>query len=448
MNRRTFSRQLATALGAVTLVPYAPRLHAVSSRRAAPQINGDRLNLHLRELSEFGKNPQGGVSRVGYTDADRQGREFVMRRMREAGLEVRIDTAGNIIGRLAGSDARLKPIMFGSHIDSVPEGGNYDGTLGSLSAVESVHTLLEQKLVTRHPLEVVIFQFEEGGLVGSRGMIGTLAERDLALVNWSGKTIKDGIAFIGGNVERLPEAKRASGDVAVYVELHIEQGGTLEQRNLQVGVVQGIVGVYRWEVTVEGFANHAGTTAMPDRKDALLAAARFIDAVNRVVRSVPGRQVGTVGKIQVSPNTPNVIPGKVVVSLELRDLDGIKVRTLFESIRRESDGIAQGTGTTFRFEAISANEPALTDARVRRVVGETAAALNLTSVELPSGAGHDAQSIARIAPMGMIFVPSVGGISHSPKEFTHPADCVHGGNILLNAILRLDQMDWSRSAPT
>jgi N-carbamoyl-L-amino-acid hydrolase len=338
--------------------------------------------------------------------------------------------------------------MFGSHIDSVPEGGNYDGTLGSLSAIESIHTLREQKLVTRHPLEVVIFQFEEGGLVGSRGMIGTLAERDLALVNWSGKTIKDGIAFIGGNVERLPEAKRASGDVAVYVELHIEQGGTLEQRGLQVGIVQGIVGVYRWEVTVEGFANHAGTTAMPDRKDALLAAARFIDTVNRVVRSVPGRQVGTVGKIQVSPNTPNVIPGKVIVSLELRDLDGNKVKSLYETIRRESEGIAQATGTTFRFDAISANEPALTDARVRRAVGETAQELSLTSVELPSGAGHDAQSIARIAPMGMIFVPSVGGISHSPKEYTHPADCVHGGNMLLNTILRLDQMDWSRSAPT
>jgi N-carbamoyl-L-amino-acid hydrolase len=244
----------------------------------------------------------------------------------------------------------------------------------------------------------------------------------------------------------LPESKRSAGDFAAYLELHIEQGGTLEQRGLQVGIVQGIVGVYRWSVTVEGFANHAGTTAMPDRKDALLATARFIDAVNRVVRSVPGRQVGTVGKIEVWPNTPNVIPGKVVVSLELRDLDAGKVRTLFDTIRREAEGIGQATGTTFRLDPISANEPALTDARVRRVVGETAAALNLTSVELPSGAGHDAQSIARIAPMGMIFVPSVGGISHSPKEYTHPADCVRGGNMLLNTILRLDQVDWSRPA--
>lgn len=444
MNRRTFSRHLATALGSTLLAPTVSRLSAATPWRDAPRINGDRLNLHLRELAEFGKNPQGGVSRVGYTDADKQGRDFAMRRMREAGLEVRIDTAGNIIGRLAGKDPRLKPIMFGSHIDSVPEGGNYDGTLGSLSAIETIHTMREQKIVPRHPLEVVIFQFEEGGLYGSRGMIGQLDDRALGVVNWSGKTVRDGIAFIGGDPARLPEAKRARGDIAVYVELHIEQGGTLEQRGLQVGVVQGIVGVYRWDVIVEGFANHAGTTAMRDRKDALLAAARFIDTVNRVVTSVPGRQVGTVGRINVSPNTPNVISGKVTISLELRDLDAAKVTRLYESIRREAEGIGAATGTTLRFEPISANAPALTDQRVRRAVGETATTLSLTSVELPSGAGHDAQSAAQLAPMGMIFVPSVGGISHSPKEYTSPADCVHGGNLLLNTVLRLDQMDWSR----
>jgi len=446
MNRRTFSHQLATALGALAVSPRASRLYGAAARYDVPRINGDRLNLHLRELAEFGKNPQGGVSRVGYTDADKQGRDYAMRRMREAGLDARIDTAGNIIGRVAGSDPRLKPILFGSHIDSVPEGGNYDGTLGSLSAIESIQTMRERKIVTKHPLEVVIFAFEEGGLVGSRGMIGGLAEKDLALANWSGKTIKDGIAFIGGNPDRLDEAKRQAGDYAVYLELHIEQGGTLEQRSLEVGIVQGIVGVYRWEVTVDGFANHAGTTAMRDRHDALLSSARFIDMVNRVVTSVPGRQVGTVGKIQISPNTPNVIPGKATLSLELRDLDAAKVNSLFETIRRESEGIGQANGTTIRLNPISANEPAMTDARVRGAVGEIAQALGLKSVELPSGAGHDAQSMSRLAPMGMIFVPSVGGISHSPKEYTTPADCVHGGDMLLNTILRLDQIDWSRPA--
>jgi beta-ureidopropionase / N-carbamoyl-L-amino-acid hydrolase len=448
MNRRIFSHQLATALGALAVSPRASRLYAAASRSDVPRINGDRLNLHLRELAEFGKNPQGGVSRVGYTDADKQGREYAMRCMREAGLDVRIDMAGNIIGRVAGSDPRLKPILFGSHIDSVPEGGNYDGTLGSLSAIESIQTMRERKIVTKHPLEVVIWQFEEGGLIGSRGAIGELAEKDLGLVNWSGKTIKDGIAFIGGNPERLNEAKRSQGDFAAYLELHIEQGGTLEGRSLDVGIVQGIVGVYRWEVTIEGFANHAGTTAMKDRHDALLSAARFIDMVNRTVTAVPGRQVGTVGKIQISPNTPNVIPGKATLSLELRDLDSAKVTSIFETIRREAEGIVNANGTTIRIEPISANAPAMTDSRVRRAVGETAQALGLKSVELPSGAGHDAQSMSKLAPMGMIFVPSVGGISHSPKEYTAPQDCVRGGDMLLNTILRLDQMDWSRPAST
>ncbi|MEW5917352.1 MAG: Zn-dependent hydrolase, partial [Gemmatimonadota bacterium] len=358
MNRRTFSRQLAALVGTAAFAPAGARF-ALNTPPDERRINGDRLNLHLRELAEFGKNPQGGVSRVGYTEADKQGRQYAMRRMREAGLQVRIDTAGNIIGRIAGTDARLKPILFGSHIDSVPEGGNYDGTLGTLSAIEAVQSLREQGVVTRHPLEVVIFQFEEGGLYGSRGMIGALAEKDLGLVNWSGKSVRDGIAFIGGNPDRLPEARRAPGDIAVYLELHIEQGGSLEQRELKTGIVQGIVGVYRWEVTIEGFANHAGTTAMPDRKDALLAGARFIDAVNRVVRSVPGRQVGTVGKIHVTPNTPNVIPSKVTLSLELRDLEAAKVTSLYDSIRREAEGIAHATGTTIQLQPISANAPAL-----------------------------------------------------------------------------------------
>jgi N-carbamoyl-L-amino-acid hydrolase len=448
MNRRTFSHQLVTALGTLAMSPSTSRLYADSRHRDVARINGDRLNLHLRELAEFGKNPQGGVSRVGYTDADKQGREYAMRCMRDAGLSVRIDTAGNIIGRVAGSDSRLKPILFGSHIDSVPEGGNYDGTLGSLSAIESIQTMRERKIVTKHPLEVVIWQFEEGGLYGSRAVTGELSERDLGLVNWSGKTIRDGIAFIGGTPERLNEARRQQGDFAAYLELHIEQGGTLEQRSLDVGIVEGIVGVYRWEVTVEGFANHAGTTAMKDRHDALLSAARFIDMVNRTVTSVPGRQVGTVGKIQISPNTPNVIPGKATVSLELRDLDAAKVNSIFERIRREAEGIATANGTTIRIDPISANAPAFTDQRVRRAVGETSQALGLKSVELPSGAGHDAQSMAKLAPMGMIFVPSVGGISHSPKEYTSPEDCVRGGDMLLNTILRLDQMDWSRPAST
>jgi N-carbamoyl-L-amino-acid hydrolase len=194
----------------------------------------------------------------------------------------------------------------------------------------------------------------------------------------------------------------------------------------------------QWEVTVEGFANHAGTTPMDQRHDALLAAARFVEAVNRVVRGAPGRQVGTVGRIQAFPGAPNVIPGKVVLSLELRDLDAAKIRTLYDRIHAAADAIAKDSGTTFTFRPTVENVPAPTDPRVRRVIAESARALGLSTKSLPSGAGHDAQDLARIAPTGMIFIPSVGGISHSPRELSRPTDVENGANVLLESVVRLD----------
>ncbi len=307
LDQETFYDPVATARGSETV-----------------RVNGARLHEHLAALSEFGKNPQGGVSRVAYSEADARGREYVMGLMRAAKLDISIDAAGNLIGRRAGSDKDLKPILFGSHIDSVPEGGNYDGDVGSLSAIEAAQTLAENNITTRHPLEVVIFQNEEGGLIGSRAMDGELTERELDLVSRSGKTIREGIKFIGGDPTKLATVKRAKGSVAAYLELHIEQGGILEKEKIDIGVVEGIVGINWWDVTIEGFANHAGTTPMNQRQDALLAAAKFIEAVNRVVTSIPGRQVGTVGRIQALPGAPNVIPGKVILSLELRDLDAAR----------------------------------------------------------------------------------------------------------------------------
>src|SRR6185312_2640569 len=295
---------------------------------------------HLNTLAEFGKNPQGGVSRVAYSEADVRGREYVMGLMRSAQLNVSVDAAGNISGRRAGSDKNLAPILFGSHIDSVPEGGNYDGVVGSLGAIEVAQTLAENNVTTRHPLEVVIFQNEEGGLIGSRAMDGELTERELELVSRSGKTIREGIKFIGGDPAKLAEVRRQKGDIAAYLELHIEQGNTLDTEKIKIGVVEGIVGINWWDVTIEGFANHAGTTAMNNRQDALLAPAKFIEAVNRIVTSVPGRQVGTVGRINALPGAPNVIPGKVVLSLELRDLDAAKINMLFAKIQAEAQEIA------------------------------------------------------------------------------------------------------------
>jgi N-carbamoyl-L-amino-acid hydrolase len=438
MNRRHFNRTLM--LGASALAFDARRLFGAPP---ALTVNGERLNRHLRELAEFGKNPQGGVSRTAYSEADKQGRDYVMRLMREAQLDVKIDLAGNIIGRRAGKQAGLKPLMFGSHIDSVPEGGNYDGTVGSLGAIEVAQTLAENRVVTDHPLEVIVFQNEEGGKTGSRALSGELTAKDLELNTASGKTIRDGVRFIGGDPDRLDEVRRKPGDIAGNLELHIEQGGTMEKNRFDIGEVIGIVGIKWWNVTITGFANHAGTTPMDQRQDALVAAARYVDAVHRIVRSMPGRQVGTVGRLQVSPGARNVIPGSVVASLELRDLDAAKTDQLFGLIRAETDQIGQATGTTFQFESAYNSPPAMMDLRARKLIVDSAREFGLSTTALPSGAGHDAQSIALLAPTAMIFIPSVNGISHAPKEYSKPDDIVNGVNVLMHTLLKLDRAPWT-----
>jgi N-carbamoyl-L-amino-acid hydrolase len=441
MQRRDFARLALGAAATLLSRPLAAASAPRSLRQAPPKVNGARLNGTLERLSEFGRNPQGGVSRVAYSEADRNGREYVAGLMRDAGLQVRLDAAGNILGTRPGTDPARAPILFGSHIDSVPEGGNYDGDVGSMGAIEVARTLREHNVSTRHPLEVVIFQNEEGGLIGSRAMSGDLREAELDLVSRSGKTIRDGIAFIGGDPAALQSARRKRGDIAAYVELHIEQGAILDETKTDIGVVEGIVAINWWDVTIEGFANHAGTTPMNRRRDAMLAAARFSLAVNRIVTSIPGRQVGTVGRIQALPGAPNVIPGKVILSLELRDLDDRKIARIFQQIRAEATRIGRDSGTTFSFREININTGAPTDLRIRAIVERSAKSLGLTTRRMPSGAGHDAQDMTRLGPVGMIFVPSVGGISHSPRELSRPADIENGANVLLRTILTLDA-EW------
>ena len=434
MNRREFNLGLLATVAS---------LAKSSTAQPGLRVNGSRISEHLKTLSEFGKNPQGGVTRLAYSEADLQGRKYAMGLMREAKLEVSVDLVGNIVGRRTGTEAALPPLVIGSHIDSVPEGGNYDGDVGSISAVEVAQTLAENNVRLRHPLEVLIFQNEEGGTIGSQLISGELPDKQLDLAANSGKTIREGIKTLGGDPARLAEARRKRGAIAAYLELHIEQGGTLDAEKINIGVVEGIVGITHWDVTIEGFANHAGTTPMNQRRDALLAAAKFIDVVNRVVTSTPGRQVGTVGKIQAFPGAYNVIPGRVVLGLELRDLDSFKVESMFGKIRAESAGIAESTGTRFDFKQTSISYPALTDLRIRKLIDDTARGLGFTTKSLPSGAGHDAQEIARIGPVGMIFVPSVAGISHSPREFSRPEDITNGANVLLHSSLKLDAMRLS-----
>lgn len=404
-----------------------------------PEVNQERLEKSLFQLAEYGRDAEGKTNRVAFSDADIAGRDYVMKLMKEAGMEVRIDAAGNILGRVEGREAGLAPIAFGSHIDMVPDGGNYDGIVGSLAAIEVVKTLGENGIRTRHPLEVIIFSNEEGGVMGSRAMAGKLGKEALAVRNSTGYTMAEGIQRIGGDTTRLNEVTRNKGDLKAFLELHIEQGGILEQQGIDIGVVEGIVGINWWEVIVTGNANHAGTTPMDQRQDALVAAAKFVLAVNETALQTEGRHVCTVGMIEAYPGAPNVIPGEVRMSLEIRDLSSPKIQSLYETIKNKAATIAEETGTDFSLAYIDGTgDPALTAPQIRKIIAQTASDLGLTHMQMQSGAGHDAQDMALIAPTGMIFVPSKGGISHSPEEFTSASDMANGANVLLNSILRLD----------
>ena len=401
--------------------------------------NEGRVQQRITALSEIGANPGGGVSRLAFSDADIAGREYIKGLMRDAGLDVRVDTAGNILGRRAGSDRSLPAIMLGSHIDSVPQGGNYDGDVGVIGAIEVAQLLHENDVATRHALEIVSFTDEEGGTIGSRAMTNAVEPAALDVVSHSGKTIREGIRSVGGDPDRLEEARRKPGELEAFIELHIEQGAVLDESAIDIGIVEGIVGIRWWEAIVEGVANHAGTTPMNRRRDASLSAAELILAVNRVATDMTSRQVATVGQIRAEPGAPNVIPGKVVMSLEIRDLDAAQIQRVFDAIQAEARCIANSRQTRISFNEIDiALEPAPTDVRIRRVIAEAAAALSLTHKSMPSGAGHDSQEMTRIAPTGMIFVPSVGGISHSPKEFTSPRAMANGVNVLLRTLLAID----------
>ena len=412
--------------------------------RQAPEwsgwrVTGDRVTGWLKELSQFGANPEGGVSRVGFSDADVAGRAWIQPLFRQAGLETAIDPAGNIIGKRAGSDPSLKPLLFGSHIDSVLHGGNYDGDVGTLGALEVALTLSEHRYRNRHPLWVTLWCDEENGLTGSRGFLGHVSVKELGAPGRDGVPLADKIRKIGGDPTAMAGYRYEQGSIAGYVELHIEQGGILDRTGVKIGVVEGIVGIKSWDVTITGFANHAGTTPMAERKNALLAASELVLAVDRIVKRHPGRQVGTVGRLQVLPGAQNVIPGEVTLSIEIRDLAMPKLEALGQEILVAGEAIMRRQGTSWVATPRTTNVAALADPAVRGTIGEAAQALGLSTRSMPSGAGHDAQDLAAIGPMGMIFVPSVGGISHAPKEFTRPEDVTNGINVLLQTILRLDQ---------
>ncbi len=411
---------------------------------AAPalHVSTPRLQQTLEKLGEFGRNQEGGVTRLGFSEADLAARQYVTGLMRQAGLDVRVDPAGNIFGLRAGTE-KLPVLLFGSHIDSVPHGGNFDGDVGSMGALEVMRALNDQHVKTRHPLEMVIWTNEEGhhfgkSVFGSAAAAGLLGPEVLERRDEQGASLADWLRRYGQDPARFAEARIRPGTVAAYLELHIEQGAALDEARIPIGVVQGIVGINWWTCTATGFANHAGTTPMNRRQDALAAAARAALAVREEVRAEPGRQVGTVGYLKLEPGARNIISGRVEFPVELRDLDVAKTERIWARIQKRFAEISREENVRIECTPLSADEPARTDPALQDAIREAARAAGLTTLDLPSGAGHDAQNAARFAPMGMIFVPSRGGISHSPAEFTPWEQVAGGAEVLYRTVLLLD----------
>lgn len=445
LTRRSFlSLAGATAVAGIPGRP-VPAFRTVQAR---PAIDPARLRTRLERLSYHGRKPGGtfadGVNRVAYSTADLTARAWVIDEIKGMDVVPRIDAAGNIFARFGGQPNQ-PAILFGSHIDSVPTGGNFDGDLGVFGAMEVIQAVQAAKLQTRHPLEMVVWAHEESTAFGvataaSRIVAGDLQAGDLDKV-WNGMKRSDAIRRIAGNPDQIESAIRGKGTWHSYVEMHIEQGGTLDKAKVPIGIVEGIVGIHRYDVVIEGVTNHAGTTPMNERHDAMVAASALTLAVRDISSRRQGRQVGTVGRIEIEPNSPNVIPGRATLSVEFRDLSVPVLRELGDAIRTRASEIAAETGTTITFTLASTNEPAMATSGIRDAIGRAASAAGLQTMTLPSGAGHDAQQIAKIAPMGMIFVPSVGGVSHSPKELTNWDDCARGADVLLKTVLELDQRD-------
>tara|TARA_B100000029_G_scaffold145806_1_gene141144 strand:+ start:1448 stop:2689 length:1242 start_codon:yes stop_codon:yes gene_type:complete len=406
-------------------------------------INASRLNQTLEELGHLGESPN-GMDRVAYSPEDILGRDYTIKLMEEAGLQTRIDTAGNIIGRMSGSDDSLPAIALGSHTDTVPKGGKYDGALGVMAAIEVARTLKEQGHQTKHPLEVINFTNEEGTrfhrwLVGSRSMSGLLEQEDMDAVDDDGVGLGACLADIGGDLSLIQEAVRKPGELAAYFELHIEQGPYLYQSGTPIGVVTGITGRAVFEVEIEGKANHAGTTPMSNRRDALVSASRLVLAIQKMAAEQEICRVSTVGSIKAIPNAVNVIPGSASIGLEFRDTDMEALAAAEQELRRLTDQAATDDSVEVDVHRHRFTSSVLVEPDMQALVGEAATNCGFEWEAVASGAGHDAQAVASIAPMAMVFVPSVDGISHSQEEYSTPEDCANGTQVLMELLLLADE---------
>lgn len=402
----------------------------------APQINGQRLLSSLQALGQIGALPGGGVNRLALTDADRAGRDWTVARMRALGMQIEIDAIGNIVATYPGTDD-LPPVMVGSHIDTVRTGGLFDGNYGVLAGLEVVATLREAGLQTRRPLAIAVFTNEEGArfqpdMMGSLVYVGGLALQDaLAICDADGVSVQSELQRIGYQ----GTAPVGTPVVDSYVELHIEQGPVLEQLSLQIGVVEGVQGISWTEFTVEGQSNHAGTTPMVLRHDAALVAAQVAVFVRALSERMGGRQLATVGAVRLSPNLVNVIAHTAVFTVDLRNTNNAALTQAEQELHAyvEQASLAEGVRVTSR--SLARFDPVDFDPMVVDLVEDEASILGYSHHRMPSGAGHDAQMLARVCPSAMIFVPSARGLSHNVHEHTAPADLQRGAQLLLQVVL-------------
>lgn len=403
-----------------------------------PRINRARLLARIAELAQVGAIEGGGVARLALTDADRDGRDLVVSWMKALGLAVTVDAIGNVVGVREGREAGA-PVMTGSHIDTVRTGGRYDGNLGVLAGLEVVAALNDANVVTDRPLAVAFFTNEEGArfqpdMMGSLVYQGDLPlETALDTVGIDGSTVRENLQRIG----YAGPAPVGSNRVHAFVELHVEQGPLLEHEGALIGAVTGVQGIHWTEFTLEGVSNHAGTTPMALRHDAGLVAAEIAGFARRVAREAGGGQLATVGQINFTPNLVNVIPNRAVFTLDLRNTDADALAAAVQRVFAFAEAAAEAEGVKLSRRSLADFAPVAFDERIVSRVEALAREHGHSVRRMPSGAGHDAQILARMCPTGMIFVPSVEGLSHNVKEFTHDADIEAGANLLLDLMCEL-----------
>lgn len=407
----------------------------------APRVNFPRLQHDIETLAQIGRAEDLGIHRMAFSDADMQGRAWLTQRIKQAGLDFFADGAANLHGRL-NWDPQQPSVITGSHIDTVPGAGHLDGALGVLAGLECLRRLKELNVPLARPVELISFTDEEGrfgGMPGSMALAGKLTPESIrAAKDLQGLTLVDAMRRHGLDASHLLRAQRSPESIYAYVELHVEQGPVLDRRGLKIGVVEGIVGLFKWNVRFLGTANHAGSTPMDMRQDAFGGVAELSMAIPRILEeNGGGRSVATIGRVQLSPGAPNVVPGVAEFSLEVRDIDSAVLAELSQAFRRAMSAIARRRSLMFEFEVLSELVPVKCDTSVMAAIEGSAAALSEQALRLPSGAAHDAGQLAGVTRVGMIFVPSKDGRSHSPAEWTSWEAIEAGANVLLGTLQHL-----------